>query len=463
MQWEHLKQLARTVSFRIALWHAVTFIVGSILVFGAAYFLLLRSMDEQTQDEILFRLNRYAADYDRGGKDGLLEVLNLRKGRAQRAFFVRLSTPDDTTLFLRDAEDWAEFSPGKLAGRPLSSKPEWMDLYGGEGTILRLAMVRLPDGNGLQVGTTLVPREALLERFGKTQVLIAGIVILMGALGGASVAFRALRPVRQLTESVRSILVTGHFKARVQARGTGDEIDELVKYFNQMSEKIELLLSSMRDSLDNVAHDLRTPMTRLRNRASSAIEEDYDKKESHEALSDCLEESERVMTMLRTLMDIAEAETGAMRLNIAPIQVGLLISQAIDLYQHVADEKRIEVETSINAGLDTSGDAGRLLRTVCNLVDNALKYTPEGGRVRIHAFAKDGMIHIEIEDNGEGMPEEELERIWERLYRLDKSRTQRGLGLGLSFVKAIVEAHRGWVRVESTQGAGSRFTIAIPG
>ena len=462
MSFADLKRFSRTVGFRIALWHSTAFIVGAALVFGVAYFFLRHSIDEQTEDAIDFRLTQFEAEYGRGGKEAVVGLCKLRLGRAQKAFFVRLADPQNNTLFLRDPEDWAEFHPQVLASQRIDEMLPWTELSGLEGSILRIATKKMGDNSILQVGKTLEARTELLERFRSAMFIIAALVILAGVLGGASSAFRALRPVHALTATVGSILDTRKFDARVPSRGTGDEIDELVQCFNVMLGKIDLLIRGMRDSLDNVAHDLRTPMTRLRIIANKAVEQDYDKEACHDVLSDCLEESERVMTMLVTLMDIAEVETGVMKLERHSVYVAQLVRHIIDLYEHVAEEKEITIVVKVPNNLHLSGDVSRLQRALGNLMDNSLKFTPAGGRVTITAVRVDRGITLEVRDTGEGLQKDELERVWERLYRVEKSRSQRGLGLGLSFVKAIVEAHRGTVSVESEAGKGAAFKVYLP-
>jgi signal transduction histidine kinase len=286
--------------------------------------------------------------------------------------------------------------------------------------------------------------------------------ILISLAGGAFLAFRALRPIRNLIHTTQSIVDTGRMDARVPIGKTGDELDELSGLFNRMLERIEGLIEGMRETLDNVAHDLRTPMTRLRSIAETALQSAPGRERYEETLADCLEESDRVLMLLNTLMDISEAETGTMKLSRVPINISNLIEDTVGLYEYVADDKCITISVNCAKDIGMIADRNRMRQVLANLLDNAIKYTTRGGNIVIAAYQGQQDTVILVKDTGIGILPDDVPKIWDRLYRGDKSRSEPGLGLGLSLVKAVVGAHKGRIEVDSELGVGSVFTLYLP-
>lgn len=411
-------------------------------------------------------LTGYQGEYQRRGVTEIEQEVAEKNRQAGRSLFlVRIVTATNTTLFLDSPQSWRKkFDLRQLEKTVVkdAKQPVKLPATDGDEDVLEVISAPLPDGMLLQVGKSTGEREKLLERFRETFVGIILPVLILSVAGGSLLTLRALRPLRGLTQTLDAIIATGALATRASAPDTRDELAELTRLFNTMLERISLLISGMQNTLDNVAHDLRTPMTRLRGMAEIALQTEMPETALRDALATCIEESDRILAMLNTLMDISEAEHGAMRLEREPLNAQELIVQAVELYRDVAEDKGIQLSTSVPSGLFFHADRNRMLQVMTNLLDNAIKYTLSSGQVTITMTQNHHQVVLTVTDTGVGIPSEDLPHIWDRLYRGDKSRSQRGLGLGLSFVKAIVQAHNGSVTVHSTPGNGAVFTVALP-
>jgi signal transduction histidine kinase len=463
MYLKRLLRIRKTVGFRLTAWYSVIFILSSLLLFVMGYFFLSSALHRQDRKTILLELGGLSAKYKRGGMSSLEKELKIEKKiRRKNPLFIRIAGTDNNTLNVFLPYQWAEFDLNKLEKIIPNNNRKWIRLPAiDDQYVLEVASTRLPDGRWLQVGMSTENRETVLERFRETFAAIMIPLVLLGFIAGFFLSFRALRPIRQLIGTVQSLDV-GKMEARVPSPRTGDELDELVRLFNGMMEKIKTLISAMQGSLDNVAHDFRTPMTRFRGVAEMALRADQDAEFCREALADCIEESDHILKMLNTLMDISEAETGVMNLERKIVDISALIDEVVDLYRYVAEEKGLPIHMSAPDGVSVTVDPNRMSQALANLLDNAIKYTPAGGQISVEAYKRQGEVVISIKDTGTGISHEELPMIWDRLYRADPNHSLKGLGLGLSQVKAIIQAHNGRVDVISKLGKGSIFSIYLP-
>lgn len=459
----------RSVALRLSVWFATLFAVGFTAIFALLYWLLARSLEASEYEALQLRLRQYASIYELSGVRGLQQrVAEDSEAPNVRSLFIRLSGPRGDAVWGKIPPDWIEADV-----RRVTVPDGWGGWTAREQPINVLRVPRdaerdlavvsqlIDDNLLLQVGRSTDSRAVLLAPLRRTFIWVGGAVIVVGSLAGYLAARRATRPLLQVVETARRIVATGALDARVPAPARADDVAELVHHFNTVLDKNAALLKAMREALDNVAHDLRTPLTGLRGSAELALSQTTDPV-ARDALAESVERADEVLRLLRALMEISEAEAGMLRLERAPCDLAELARRAVDLYDEIAQAKGLTLNFIPSGPVPITGDGVRLRQVAANLVDNACKYTPAGGKIDVRVVTEGDRAVLTVSDNGPGVPESEQARIWERLYRGDKSRSEAGLGLGLSLVRAVVTAHGGEVAVRNAPGGGAVFEVRLP-
>ncbi|MCA9515399.1 MAG: HAMP domain-containing protein [Myxococcales bacterium] len=450
-----LRRLWGTFGVRLNLWYLLLF-AGALAAGATVADVAMRSsVGAEHRARVQAALTETRIRYETVGLGGM-------GARPLDHAYVRLSDPAEGRLLFEHVPE-GQIAPSPRAGAA-PAEPGVRELVSPTGVTWSIATTTTVAGRVLEVGLDDHALDAVLGRLRSAYLIVLGTAMAIAVAGGILVTWRGRRPLVALRDTTERIVESGDLSQRVPARAGATELAQLGALFNTLLEKNQRLVGGMREALDAVAHDLRTPLTRLRTRAELALADPAVSEAGQEALADCVEESDRVLTMLASLMDLAEAEAGAMRLAPVAVDVGGLVAEVVDLYELVAAEVGVGlVAEEVAGGLVVSGDRVRLRQALANVVDNALKYTPAGGEVRVAAAAEAGEVVLSVTDTGPGIPADEQARVFERLYRGDRARSKQGLGLGLAMVRAIVVAHGGRVAVASAPGEGARFELRLPG
>lgn len=459
-----LDRLRQSLALRLAVQYALVFALGAAVLFAVLYWLLANALDARERAALVRQTEEFAASFERGSITALRARVDNDSSPNARSFFVRLIRPDNVAVYQKWPADWIETQAQQIPLGAFTVSREIQTLRVPQNALrdYTIATRQWPNGWQLQVGRLLDSRAVLLLPLKRVFAGVGAAALILSIAVGTLLAWRATRPLRAVSATARRILETGDLSARVPSPSGKDELAVLVRQLNTLLDKNAAHVRVLRETLDNLAHDLRTPLTRLRGTAELAMQDAGDPVEAREALAGCVDESDRVLHLLETLLDISAAEAGALKLNRDTIDVRTLAERAVDLYQEVAEEKKITVALDQPEPVELPVDPVRLGQAINNLLDNALKYTPAGGRVTIAIRPRLVGVEIVVSDNGPGVPPAERDAIFRRLYRGDASRSQRGLGLGLSMVKAIVEAHGGSVSVADAPGGGAQFAVRLP-
>ena len=459
------KRRSRSVVSRLTLWYGLICTLVSIAAYTLLSIKLDQNINRRVEHDLENEIIELKSIYAEKGLNGLQEEFDREsKADGLKKVFFRLLSPSCTILASSDVSGWDGIQK-ELSAVPVPAANEtvFFTLYDRNSPYnAQMVASRTFDKNIVQFGVNLKSNNIFRRKFRNIFIAFSISMFTLSTLSGWLIARRAMSGVRRVTQAV-SRIYKGRLKQQVSLSNEGREIDELTKAFNEMLTRIDSLIRELKEVSDNVAHDLRSPITRMRGVAETTLTGPQEIEAYREMGLIMIEESERLTHMINTTLEIAQAESGLLEIIRTPFDLTALLKNAAELFQPAAEEKQIELCANlVDDPLIIYGDKTRIQRTVANLLDNAIKYTPPEGKITLTASPHGKLIKIKISDTGVGIAPEEIGRIFERFYRSEKSRSTQGNGLGLSLARTIIQAHGGNITVQSKPNEGSTFTITLP-
>ncbi len=437
-----------------------------MIVFAASVFALLvyvywstsGFMERQTDATVEAEITGLSEQYRTDGVGRLIEVIQRRGRRAGDSLYM-LAQADGTAVAGNlnlwpeaevDDDGWMEFA----FERPVDG--------GVETHTARARVFEVQDTFTLLVGRDIEARRQIEDMIRTTLAWAMAITAALGLIGGGLLARYMMGRLDEINRTSRRIM-EGDLSRRVPVRGSGDEIDQLAENLNAMLVQIERLMNGMRQVTDNIAHDLRSPLNRLRTRIEVTLLEAQGEEAYEAALRQTIDETDGLIKTFNALLSIARIEAGSLRDKLVVLDVGPISRDVAELYEPAAEAAHVKLSTDIVDGLEVRGNRELISQSLANLLDNAIKYAAEGGAVSLAVKSIDGEVMLAVTDTGPGIPEEHRRRVTERFVRLEDSRSAPGAGLGLSLVAAVAQLHDGRLDLgEGEGGAGLKVSLIIP-
>lgn len=446
-----LPALFRTTAFRLTLLFLALFAAAASAFLAYIYLATAGEATRRTEQDIVREIRSLEAAYDRAGLDGL-NVSLIERAAAERPFLYLLLAPDGKRI-----SGSIEESPvDGFAGKPTWVSFQVTDLDAQLRQIRHPArglQERLPNGEVLFVGADVGQDQAYVGKIIRALWGAGALVVVLGLAGGVLVSRNVSRSMTHLTEVVSAVR-NGDLAARAEVRGTGDEFDELAEGLNEMLDRLERSMAGHRHAGDAIAHDLRSPLTRLRARLEVAyLDVEAGKGDAEQALGQALEDTDGVLKTFGAVLAIARLQAAGQAPGQALMDPAVLGGDICELYEPLCEDKGIDFGAELDRDLSVRGNHEFLAQALSNILDNAVKYTPAGGAIMVRVRRRSsGEVEFSVTDTGPGVPESDRERVVQRFVRLENSRNEPGSGLGLSLVAAVAEAHGG--RLELAEGPG---------
>jgi len=463
MFFERIDTFRRSLTFRLTFLYTGMFTILSLIAFFIFYEMMITRVHARTDLALAAKLKEFSSLLLTRGIETLKEeMINEAESTGTHKVFSRLLTAEGKEIISSDLRPWKGIGLGRIALKKLDKGGPVFETLKVSDAKHKVRVIYGIAGPGmvLQVGQSLRDDDRLMTDFREVFITAMSIVLGLAAIGGWLMAKRGLSGVEKVTQTAMAI-ADGAMGKRVPLTGRGDEIDRLSGVFNHMLERIQSLITEMREVTDNIAHDIKSPITRIRGLAEVTLTAERSIDDYQTTIVSTIEECDHLSKMINTMLEISETEAGVTTLNLSEVDVSAMIEEACDFFQVLAEDKGLSIEVNVPHRCFLRCDKEKLQRVISNLLDNAVKYT-SSGKITISVEQSDKEVIILFHDTGIGISLNEIPHIFDRFYRTDKSRSAPGAGLGLSLVQAIVRRHGGEIKVSSSPDVGSTFTVVFP-
>ncbi len=450
--------LFHSYTLRLALLYAVIFSTSTLLLFYFFYIFTATYMTEQMDSTIQAEIQGLAERYDQEGLQGLTELIAERINRQQAtgnsiyllSTFTLQPLVGNLDRWPKNASinnDWIEFE--------LEINKQTNETH-----LARAKIFILPGKYGLLVGRDIHQLVEAKRRIVQALIWGLAIMVLLAFIGGLLLSRSTVRKIERINQTAQAIM-SGDLSRRVPDTGRNDDFDQLAGNLNQMFDRIQMLMEDIKRVSDNIAHDLRTPLARLRQHLEEArLGEDLSSKAGAN-LEQSIKEADSLLTTFNALLRIARIESRQIKAGFCQVDFHTLLADIVEFYEPLSEEKHQNLKTNLDTNILSLGDRDLLFQAFANVIENSIKYTPDHGAISVSLTCPGNQLVIAIADNGPGIPASEREKVFRRFYRLDQSRGSSGNGLGLSMVQAVVGMHNGTITLEDNT-PGLRTVIKLP-
>lgn len=456
MNRKFFRGVLHSYSFRIALMYLLFFLFSTLILFVFIYYTSTRSVTEQLDEILLSDRIAFIERFEFSGLNGLIRLVNSRvQSQGHDAAYSLISA--DQEIIAGNLANW----PGipAPAGRlefvlsPVSSSAKSATFRG--------EILALPEGHSLLIARSKLRISEAQKKLINTFIGATLITLILGLLGGYALSKRAVRRIGRISKLCRTI-VQGDISQRLRVLSVQDDLDDLSININSMLDKIESLMQEIVEVSDNIAHDMRTPLSHLRLKLEAIQAQTGENDASHAQLGQAIAAADSIVNTFNALLRISKIESGKHADNFKALDLSTLLLDVIELYTPLAEDKLQHLDIYADASTSINGDRDLLFQAISNLLDNAIKYTPEHGGISINLNSNNEGISLSICDTGPGVPEVELSQLSRRYYRVDASRSLPGNGLGLSLVDAIAKAHKAKLEFQINEHSGLCANLVFP-